>query len=131
DGVDELTIQGTDESDDIFLLRRMSFIPGEVSDSPAFVALLHGDLNQARTPSPDSSVRPQEVQRINYDANLNGRLVVLGLEGDDVFAVDDNSAITSLDGGAGNDQFFIGQLYGSQRDLIMGNLAPSDVFDTL
>ena len=131
DGVDELTIQGTDESDDIFLLRGMSFIPGEASDSPAFVALLHGDVTQARTPSANPSVRPQDVQRINYDANLNGRLVVLGLEGNDVFAADDNSAITSLDGGAGNDQFFIGQLYGSQRDVIMGGLAPSDVFDTL
>ena len=35
--------------------------------------------------------------------------------GNDYFAVDDNSAITTLDGGKGDDTFQIGQLYGSQR----------------
>ena len=41
---------------------------------------------------------------------------VYGLGGNDFFAVDDNSAITTLDGGAGNDTFQIGQIYGLQRD---------------
>ncbi len=33
-------------ADDIFLLRRASFIPDEVAEAPAFVALLHGTLSQ-------------------------------------------------------------------------------------
>ncbi|MBD2516808.1 DUF4347 domain-containing protein [Nostoc sp. FACHB-973] len=139
DGVDTLTINGADSNangasdpvDDIFLLRGMNSIPGETADSPAFVALLHGTLGQTQTPSNLASIRPQEVQRINYDANINGRLNVYGLGGNDFFASDDNSAITSLDGGKGNDQFQIGQLYGSDRTTAIGNLAPSDVFNTV
>ncbi len=116
DGVDVLSVFGIDGSeadgatDDIFLLRRITAIPSEAATAPAFVALLHGNLDQARTASADGSVRPQEVQRINYDANLNGRLQVYGAGGNDYFAVDDNSAITSLDGGSGKDAFQIGQI---------------------
>ncbi|WP_392533892.1 DUF4347 domain-containing protein [Nostoc sp. C117] len=139
DGVDTLTINGADSNanaandpvDDIFLLRGMTSIPGETADSPAFVALLHGTLGQTQTPSNLASVRPQQVQRVNYDANINGRLNVYGLGGNDFFASDDNSAITSLDGGKGNDQFQIGQLYGSDRTAAIGNLAASDVFSTI
>ncbi|MBD2412394.1 hypothetical protein FACHB389_10860 [Nostoc calcicola FACHB-389] len=139
DGVDTLTVNGADSNangasdpvDDIFLLRGMNSIPGETADSPAFVALLHGTLGQTQTPSNLASVRPQQIQRINYDANINGRLNVYGLGGNDFFASDDNSAITSLDGGKGNDQFQIGQLYGSDRTAAIGNLAPSDVFNTV
>ncbi|MCK5191706.1 MAG: hypothetical protein KAR12_16810, partial [Methylococcales bacterium] len=88
---------------------------------------------QASDPNSDATVRPQQVQRVNYDVNINGRLNVFGLAGDDYFAVDDNSAITSLDGGAGSDQFQIGQLYGPlintdgtiSFDL---NTSPSDDF---
>ncbi len=130
DGVDMLTIDGSDQ-DDVFLLRRSSFIPDEVSEAPAFVALLHGTLDQARTPSGDPADRPQEVQRINYDVNINGRLNVFGFGGNDTFATDDNSAITTLDGGAGSDTFQIGQLFGTKRDDAVGNLAPHDVFETV
>ncbi|MDQ1682007.1 MAG: large repetitive protein, partial [Frankiaceae bacterium] len=75
---------GGDTTDDLFLLRR------------GLVALLHGT----------------DVERVNYDSALNGGLTVEGLGGNDLFAVDDNSAITTLDGGLGNDTFQIGQLYG-------------------
>ena len=57
-----------------------------------------------------------DVQRINYDAALNGRLSVYGLGGNDYFAADDNAAITTLDGGAGYDTFQIGQIFGLKRD---------------
>ena len=73
---------------------------------------------------------PAQVERINYDANLNGRLIVEGRGGNDYFAVDDNSAITTLDGGAGDDNFQIGQIFGSQRN-IGANLASTDVFGTV
>ena len=145
DGIDDLGIFGVnstlngpdDPTDDIFLLRRTSFIPNaqvagnEVADTPAFVALLHGTLDQARTPSANDAVRPQEVQRVNYDANVNGRMTVYGLGGNDAFISDDNAAVTTLDGGAGNDQFQIGQIFGTQRNEILGGLAPSDIFDTI
>ena len=68
--------------------------------------------------------RPQQVERVNYDAAINGRLTVYGQGGNDVFAVDDNSAITTLDGGEGNDNFQIGQLYGSKRDSLDPNTTP-------
>ena len=135
DGVDVLSVFGIDGSeadgatDDIFLLRRITAIPSEAATAPAFVALLHGNLDQTRTASANGSVRPQEVQRINYDANLNGRLQVYGAGGNDYFAVDDNSAITSLDGGSGKDVFQIGQIYGSQRKS--DNLPATDQFDTI
>ena len=58
-------------------------------------------LDQVRDPDP--SARRQDVERINYDENVNSRLIVRGLGGDDYFAVDDNATLTTLDGGAGND----------------------------
>src|SRR5262249_29052789 len=103
DGVDELTIYGADGAQnnavdpvhDIFLLRAMNFIPNEQSSAPAFVALLHGSLDAAM-----AGTSPSAVERVNYDDHL-GRLSVDGLGGNDAFYVDDNSAITTLDGGAG------------------------------
>ena len=93
--------------------------------SPAFVALLHGTLAR-RWPAP----RRRRSSAINYDANLNGRLIVEGLGGNDYFAVDDNSAITTLDGGAGDDNFQIGQIYGSADARPAAPTSPStDVFD--
>ena len=61
--------------------------------------------------------RPTEVQRINYDIDLNGRLTVHGEGGDDQFFVDDNAAITTLDAARGRRPVQIGQLYGMQRDM--------------
>ena len=156
DGVDVLEVWGADgtlngyalgggqfPADDIFLLRRMSSIPGQNANRPAFVAVLRGTLDQLTASDPDglASIRPQQVERVNYDAAINGRLVVYGLGGNDVFAVDDNSAITTLDGGLGNDSFQIGQLYGSKRDSANptttagitsgGSLTTQDVFGTV
>src|SRR5262249_12680232 len=88
--------------------RRSTLLVGRPSPrSSRFVALLHcaGDQAKAHTPDP-------HVERINYDVNINGRLLVQGLAGNDYFASDDNSAITTLDGGAGDDTFQIGQVFG-------------------
>jgi hypothetical protein len=89
DGADTLTINGTAQ-DDTFLLRAK------------FVAALHGE--SATT-----------VERINYNENINARLTINGHAGADEFYSDDNSSITTLDGGAGADIFQIGQLYGADR----------------
>ena len=132
DGVDSLAVWGRDSSvegegqpaDDIFLLRRTTDISGETSgpslyaDNTAFVAVVHDDLAHAvaSDPNNNSAVRNQTLERVNYDSSINGRLMVFGQGGNDVFAVDDNAAITTLDGGTGNDTFQLGQLYGLQRD---------------
>ena len=115
-GVDTLIINGADEvsglgnqPDDTFLLRRN------------FVALLND--------SADVNSDLDQVERVNYDENINARLIVNGLGGNDAFAADDNSSITTLDGGAGDDTFQIGQVFGTARDDA-ANLAAGDTFDT-
>jgi hypothetical protein len=144
------------KTDDIFLLRAVKAIDTEspfnasdpdlgvpttatgteVADHPAFVVLLHGDespdggLSGYRSRAVGDEVS-KFVQRINYDAALNGRLSVYGKGGNDYFAVDDNSAITTLDGGFGNDTFAIGQIFGFKRDTEEGALLGSDTFPVL
>ena len=141
-GIDALTVRGTDASADVFLLRRFRTLAeaGWTPTRPAFVALLHVTLDDARASDPTGSgtVRPQDVQRVNYDLGLDdvapGGLLVEGLGGDDTFATDDTSARAVLDGGAGDDTFQIGQLYGTQRNATAapagGDLTGSDVFGT-
>jgi hypothetical protein len=116
-----------------------------VSLSGVTIGVTRNDVTTA-DPNAQASDRTQWVERINYDTAINGRLIVNGLGGNDWFASDDNSAITTLDGGAGNDTFQIGQIYGLQRDALTctpgqiddlrrdtscGNLNPQDVFGTV
>ena len=123
-------------NDDLFLLRRVACIATvkassvnssglcttahESADKPAFVALLHGGADDFRFNGPGDTNASQNtfVQRINYDAALNGRLNVYGLGGNDEFYVDDNSATTSLQGGEGYDYFQFGQVFGLKRDCL-------------
>ena len=136
DGLDTLNIDGSADAD-VFLLRRAEALTEGFSapvdaNTPAFVALLHGTLVQVRDPDPNA--RRQDVERINYDENINSRLIVRGLGGDDYFAVDDNAAITTLDGGEGNDTFQIGQIYGEPRISTPpedATVAAGDAFDTI
>src|SRR5262249_55740875 len=149
--VNNLSVYGLDNNDpnftgadkpfdDIFLLRRTTDIPHETERRPelyanesAFVAVLDFDPTkgtsalaqaQASDPKADGAVRSESVQRVNYDSSINGRLMVFGQGGNDYFAVDDNAATTTLDGGAGNDTFQIGQIYGLQRDGTEHSPAP-------
>ena len=147
-GIDVLTVIGSG-GDDIFLLRKTTSIrdiapvgwPAGVpwvpigSNGSAFIALLRTTLGDAATSDPDAdpSVRPQEVQRVNYDLGVDdpgSGAFVLGLGGDDTFGVDGTSADVVLDGGDGNDTFQIGQVYGSKRDILQtgGSLEPEDLF---
>ena len=100
-GADTLTINGTALADTL-LLRK------------GFVAALHED---------GADGYQNTVERVNYDRNINGRLIINGLAGNDAFFSDDNSSITTLDGGADDDRFQIGQLYGLDRLAALGTVA--------
>ncbi|MEH6442872.1 MAG: LEPR-XLL domain-containing protein [Oceanospirillaceae bacterium] len=110
DGADTLTINGTDLADTL-LLRK------------GFVAALHDDNS-------GTGDYQSGAERINYDRNINGRLILNGHEGNDAFFSDDNSSITTLDGGAGDDSFQIGQLYGLDRQAALGTVALGDEIET-
>ena len=107
-------------------------------------------LNDVTTsdPSGNAATRTQTYERINYDTAINGRLIVNGLGGNDAFFSDDVTVTTTLDGGAGNDSFQVGQIYGLQRDGLTasgspvntvtntrdttgGSLNPQDIFGTV
>ncbi|MCA9197241.1 MAG: hypothetical protein KDA87_06870, partial [Planctomycetales bacterium] len=108
DGADQLEIHGTNQAD-TFLVRRY------------FVASLSGNEEDGFAP---------QYQRINYDESINARLRIHGHLGDDLFATDDNSTITTLDGGDGVDEFRFGQLFGTERDASSG-VAPGDEINTV
>jgi Ca2+-binding RTX toxin-like protein len=79
----------------------------------------------------DTDNRPvfaSQVERINYDGSINGRLAVSSDLGDDEFYVDDNSTITTLDGGQGKDLFQIGQVFGTNPNDVV---APGDEIELL
>ena len=123
DGVDALTVNGGSGAD-IFLLRRVAAIASETATRPAFVALLHAStLAVARTP-----LGTFDVERVGYDAGVDA-LTVNGLGGNDAFASDDTSTPATLNGGAGDDTFQVGQLYGQKRDS--SAVAGNDVFGTI
>ncbi|MDA8440737.1 MAG: hypothetical protein M0Z51_18020, partial [Propionibacterium sp.] len=137
-------------TDDIFLLRASSYIPGEsvarpgvycgdtatdptCTNHPGYVDVLHPVPNGAMDALDITRLSGYAgvVERINYDNAINGRLAVFGQGGNDHFAVDDNSATTTLDGGAGNDTFQIGQMYGMTRNDPHSGLSPPDYFPTI
>ncbi|MEA2274818.1 MAG: hypothetical protein QOI98_3526, partial [Solirubrobacteraceae bacterium] len=94
DGSDTLTVNGA-TTNDVFLLRAN------------FLARLQPIGQSATAFGPN-------YERVNYDATVNV-LEVNGNEGDDRFYSDDNSGITTIDGGAGADFFQVGQLFGTDR----------------
>jgi hypothetical protein len=67
-------------------------------------------------------------ERINYDGSINGRVRINGLGGEDRFYSDDTSAMVTLDGGADDDLFQIGQMFGSDR--VEPNVATGDEIAT-
>jgi hypothetical protein len=115
DGIDTLTLIGTPQGDTV-LLRK------------TFVALLIDDPTiQNPTGNPFDF-----TERVNYNENINSRLSVITHAGDDFFYVDDNSSITTLDGGIGKDTFQIGQIFNSDR--VSGpetGIVPGDEIDVI
>src|SRR5262249_27861183 len=70
------------------------------------------------------------AERDDYDETQTGGLALFGRAGDDRFALDDNAVATTIDGGAGDDSFQVGQLFQSARELPKIPLA-GDTFDTV
>ncbi len=66
--------------------------------------------------------------RNNDEFNVNGRVRVNALGGDDEFYSDDTSTMITLDGGAGEDLFQIGQMFGSDR--VSPNVLLGDEIET-
>ena len=170
DGADTAEVYGADSAangidpatglpyatDDLFLLRGTSYVPGEssarpslycgstsdapCSQHPAYVAVVHP--SQPTPPLPALSAddlaalaRTNDyagvTERINYDGALNGRLAVMSRGGNDLFAVDDTAAIATLDAGDGDDTVLVGQVYGTRRDATFSGLDPPDFFSTI
>jgi RTX calcium-binding nonapeptide repeat (4 copies) len=113
---DVLNMLGT-SNNDTFLLRAAA-----AANGLAFVAMLNLAAN---------------VERVNYDTNLDSITLEGGL-GDDQFFIDDTRAVINIYGDfrdynnalGGNDFFQVGQLYQSQRDIVAG-IANADQFNTL
>ncbi|MBK8083037.1 MAG: hypothetical protein IPK28_03915 [Devosia sp.] len=113
DALDVLTIEGT-SADDTFLMRS------------GMVANLREDGTGGYLDA---------FERINYTSAVNGRVIVEGLDGDDSFYFDDNSAIMTVDGGAGDDFFQVGQLFATSRDVATDGVfaieSVADRFETI
>ncbi|WP_237708081.1 hypothetical protein [Oceanicola sp. S124] len=107
DGADILTINGRDTADTVLVRAN-------------FVALLNTDAEGAIT---------EDVERINYTPSINGRIRINTLDGDDYIASDDTGTLFTLDGGAGDDTFQIGQLFGADRQA--PHVAIGDEIDTV
>ena len=111
--VDLLTLNGTEERDDFLLRASEHSFPAGV----AFVAALHG------TPV-------AQVERINYNGNLE-QLVLEAGGGGDFVTLDNNRAATTIRGGEGEDHFQVGQIFKSERDAANANIAEEDEFETV
>ncbi|MCW2999090.1 MAG: type secretion target repeat protein, partial [Solirubrobacterales bacterium] len=105
-GADVLTINGTDAAD-VYLIRANYDAPG----SPAFVARMQPSHPDATVFDPTFEAT---YERVDYDRTINV-VRVNGGQGKDRFYSDDTSAIMTLDGGADDDYFQFGQLFGAPR----------------
>ncbi|MGP0628314.1 LEPR-XLL domain-containing protein [Nitrospina sp. 32_T5] len=108
-GTDVLEVTGT-ENPDRFLLRAAAAESGL-----AFIALMNTDPN---------------VERINYNTNLEV-ITIDSLAGEDEFYIDDTRAAITINSGADNDFFQVGQLYKSRRTPELAGVAQEDVFATI
>ena len=117
-GIDELTVSGT-IADEYFLIR------ANLDRTLGMIATIQTDQNGE--PVPGGS-----IERINYDGDINGGVIVNGRAGDDTFVLDDNLASMVINGDAGDDIFQIGQVFQSPRDGTNPNngLASEDYFAT-
>ncbi|MDB4103809.1 hypothetical protein N9549_07040, partial [Acidimicrobiales bacterium] len=112
------TVSGT-IADEYFLIR------ANLDRTLGMIATIQTDQNGE--PVPGGS-----IERINYDGDINGGVIVNGRAGDDTFVFDDNLASMIINGDAGDDIFQIGQVFQSPRDGTNPNngLASEDYFAT-
>jgi Ca2+-binding RTX toxin-like protein len=112
DGADKMTINSTtdgseneEDKNDRFLLRA-----GAAQDTIAFVAMLNGT---------------EDVERIDYDHRIEA-MIINSFAGDDYFALDDNRAVTTINGGLGQDTFQVGQMFATPRTVEDAHIQPHD-----
>ncbi|HEV2294748.1 MAG TPA: calcium-binding protein [Tepidisphaeraceae bacterium] len=106
DGTDTLTMHGTQQADQ-FLLRAN------------FVASLTGG---------NAASGFTAAQRVNYGADVEGGVTINGRNGNDHFASDDTGVRTTINGGAGDDIFQIGQMF--QANRLPPHVAVGDTVNT-
>ena len=116
---DTLTIEATEYNDT--LLMRMS-----EDQELGFVAL----LPQKKSSEPEGSFINENIERVNFTKGI-GVVNLNANGGDDKIYVDGTAKITNIDGGAGDDEFQIGQLYNSERIAGTQSIAVDDGFNTI
>ena len=116
--LDSLTIEGT-EYDDTLLMRMNK------DGSLGFVTLL---LDEGLS---KGDIGNENIERINFTSGID--IVNLNANGgNDKIFVDGTAKITNIDGGAGNDEFQIGQLYNSERKSDSNqSIVADDEFNTI
>jgi len=134
---DTLTVHGLDSTDtpDVVVARLITCIDTidgdcnplntEAATDPGLIAVVHGNPDDYRHPV---GVQNSLTQRINYDTGVSAATIELA-DGDDHFFSDDTSTRFTVNGGAGDDNFQVGQLYGLNR--LSPNVLASDQFPTL
>ena len=109
DGSDTLVVEGT-ESIDRLLLRQNE------EQNLGFVALLpitENDFDSEISETVKKNLN-SNIERVNYTQGVNV-LNVNANGGDDQVYIDGTAQTTNVDGGAGADKFYVGQLYNSDR----------------
>ena len=125
-GSDSLVVEGT-ESVDRLLLRQNE------QGNLGFVALLPMDENKLDENSKNNAAITNNlnsnIERVNYTSGIDV-LNVNANGGNDQIYVDGTAEKTIVDGGAGDDRFFVGQLYNSDRNNVesSANVQPIDEF---
>ena len=116
--INQLTIYGTNNPE-YYLLR------ANQEEDSGMVAAFGTDAN-------DQPLLNGVMERVNYDASMNGGLTIYGGTSNDTFVLDDNLAPTTIFGDAGDDTFQVGQVFQSPRDGTNPNngLDPMDYFAT-
>ena len=124
DGSDTLVVEGT-ESIDRLLLRQNE------EQNLGFVALLpitENDFDSEISETVKKNLN-SNIERVNYTQGVDV-LNVNANGGDDQVYIDGTAQTTNVDGGAGADKFYVGQLYNSDRvPGTSANIQPVDEFN--
>ncbi|MCQ2104647.1 MAG: hypothetical protein MJZ26_02540 [Fibrobacter sp.] len=126
DGSDTLVVEGT-ESIDRLLLRQNE------EQNLGFVALLpitENDFDSEISETVKKNLN-SNIERVNYTQGVDV-LNVNANGGDDQVYIDGTAKTTNVDGGAGADKFYVGQLYNSDRvPGTSANIQPVDKFNAV
>ncbi|MCQ2102269.1 MAG: hypothetical protein MJY98_03480, partial [Fibrobacter sp.] len=126
DGSDTLVVEGT-ESIDRLLLRQNE------EQNLGFVALLpitENDFDSEISETVKKNLN-SNIERVNYTQGVDV-LNVNANGGDDQVYIDGTAQTTNVDGGAGADKFYVGQLYNSDRvPGTSANIQPVDKFNAV